>query len=433
MNVPVRVIENERPAIARSLWAATANPTPPCPPLEGSGETEVAIVGGGFTGLSAALHLAERGVACTVLEAETPGWGASGRNGGQVIPGLKHDPDAIERAWGKGLGGRMARLAGGGPDLVFDLIARHGIDCDPVRQGWIQPAHDKAGLKTSAARAADWARRGAPVEALDKALVADLLGTDAYLGGLLDKRGGALHPLNYALGLARAAIAAGATIHGHGPVEEMKRDGAGFVLRTGAGKIEARRVLLCTNGYSGPLHDGLRKSVVPVRSVQVATEPLSDNLAKSILPGGQVASDTRRLLLYFRKDARGRLLMGGRGAYTDRGVEHQLEALRQAALKMFPQLGDAPFVHRWGGFVALTPDHFPHLHEIEPGVMAGLGYNGRGVAMATAMGKVLADWASGTPPHGLDFPVTTLDPIPFHALRRPIVEAVVMWNRLRGE
>ena len=425
------IIANEMPAAARSLWTATAHPALATPPLVGEAAAEVAVIGGGYTGLSTALHLAERGISVTLLEAETPGWGASGRNGGQVIPGLKDDPDAIEAMFGRERGQRIVAMAGGAADLVFGLIERHGIDCDAERSGWIQGAHDAAGLAATIRRAEDWARRGAPVEALDRAAVAGLLGTDGYLGGLIDRRGGALHPLNYALGLAAAAIRAGARLCGQSRVTRIERPGQGFSVRTEEGVLAARHIVIATNGYADGLHDPLRRSIIPARSVQVATRPLSDNLRKSILPEGQVVSDTRRLLLYFRLDAQGRFLMGGRGAFGERGVLGRQADLRATAEQLFPQLGGVDWQHHWGGFVALTTDHLPHLHELEPGIITALGYNGRGVAMATAMGTLLAEHARGAKPDDLDFPVTGLEPIPFHVLRRPAVSALTAWYKAR--
>lgn len=425
------MIANEDPVIARSLWTDTANPTPPCPPLEGSAETSVAVVGGGFCGLSAALHLAEAGVPVTLLEAETPGWGASGRNGGQINPGLKMDPDAVEARFGPDLGARMVALGGGAADLVFDLIARHGIDCAARRPGWLQPAHDAAGLATVRGRVEQWTRRGAPLQLLDARETADLLGAEGYLGAMLDERGGSLHPLNYALGLATAAQRAGAVLHGHSRVLGLDRDGSAHVLRTARGRLRAERVLLCTNGYTDDLVPALRRTLVPVRSVQVATAPLSDNLRRGILPQGHAASDSRRLLLYFRLDPEGRFVMGGRGDYGAAGTQRQMELLRAAACRLYPQLAQADWVHHWGGHVAMTADHYPHMDEVAPGIMAGVGFNGRGVAMATALGKVLADWASGTAPEALPFPITRPRPIPFHGLRKPAVRATVAWYRLR--
>lgn len=424
-------ITHEPAVLANSLWTATVNPSPSYPPLRGETRAEVAVVGGGFTGLSAALHLAEKGLSVALLEAEQPGWGASGRNGGQVIAGLKHDPDELVAAFGPELGARMVRFAGEAPDLVFSLIEKHGIDCAPLRTGWIQPAHNAAGLATSSRRVEQWQRRGAPVRSLTKEEVTGLVGSEAYCGGLLDERGGSIHPLNYALGLAAVAVDAGAKLFGASKVERLQRRGDGFCLQTTQGQLLADQVLLCTNGYSGGLSEPLRRSLVPVCSVQVATKPLPDRLRRSILPEGQVASDTRRLLLYYRLDPQGRLIMGGRGAYGERGVAGQQERLRTAALALFPQLGPVEWAHHWGGFVAMTADHLPHLHQVAPGITAALGYNGRGVAMATALGRLSAERLAGAPDRDLDWPVTGVKPIPLHVLRRPAVSLLARWYQLR--
>lgn len=423
------MIRNEAEVISNSLWTATANPAPDCPPLTGDAETEVAVIGGGYTGLSAALHLAEQGIGVTLLEAESPGWGASGRNGGQVNPGLKEDPDAIEAKFGKEMGGRMIALSGGSPQLTFDLIKRLGIECAATQKGWIQPVHTDSAEARVRARVEQWKRRGAPLRMLSREETAALLGTSAYRCAMLDERGGNLHPLNYALGLAAAALRVGAKIHGHSRVTKLEIGRDSHLLHTANGRLRARKVLIGTNGYTGLETGHLARTVVPIRSIQVATDILPEELQKKILPQGHSASDSRRLLLYFRKDPDGRFIMGGRGAYSEKGTQIQLQALRSVSERLYPELKSVEWRYAWGGFVAMTRDHYPQLSRIAPGIMAALGYNGRGVAMATALGKVLADWASGMPEAELPFPVGAPRPIPFHFLRKPAVSAMVAWSR----
>jgi len=412
------VIAHERAVLARSLWTATAAPAADRPALQGAVEADVLVIGGGYTGLSAALHLAEGGKRVVLLEAEQPGWGASGRNGGQVNPGLKDAPDALEAHFGPVFGPRVVALAGGVGDLVFGLIARYGIDCDAVQTGWIRAATTPRAMAALAETGRQWQTRGAAVEALDPAETEAALGTGAYAGALIDRRGGSLHPLNYARGLAAAAERAGARLHGDSRVTEITAQDDSVRATTAIGHVTATAALICTNAHTGPLVPPLGRAVVPVTSVQVATAPLGDNLARGILPGGAHVSDSRRLVVYFRKDAQGRFVIGGRGAGSDRAIAARQAALRDAAVRLYPQLAGADWPFAWGGEVAITRDHLPGLHRLAPRVMAGLGYNGRGVGMATAMGRVLAEWAQGRPEGELDFPVTQVRPIPFHRFRR---------------
>lgn len=421
----------------RSLWVATAGPPPDCPRLSGERRADVCVVGGGYTGLSAALHLAEAGAEVVLLETGEPGYGASGRNGGQVIPGLKIDPDEIERRFGlEERGARLVELVGGAADFVFDLVKRHGIECDAHQGGWIRAAHAEAGRRATADTARQWQRRGAPVEELDRVRVAELLGTDAYVGGLLDRRGGGLQPLSYARGLARAAQRAGAAVHGGAPALGLEADSRGWRVRTPEGAVLAGQVVIGTNAYgdlvgrrAGPW-PALARSVIPVMSYMVATRPLPEAAQRRILPAGHVVSDTRRVLLYFRLDPAGRLLMGGRGRFQESSDPALYRTVMAAVGRLYPELRDPGWEFFWGGRVALTLDHLPHLHELAPGVHAALGYNGRGVAMATVMGKLLADRVQGTAAAALPFPVTPLRAIPLHALRRPVLHVVVGWKRL---
>jgi glycine/D-amino acid oxidase-like deaminating enzyme len=257
-----------------------------------------------------------------------------------------------------------------------------------------------------------------------------LTGSPLYVGALLDPRGGTVQPLSYARGLAQAAESAGARIFGESRARRITRSGGGWHVETAAGAIEAKQVVLATNAYADGLHESLRQSVVAVPSFQVATEKLGDNVLKTILPEKQAGSDTRRLLRYFRVYD-GRLLMGARGSYADPPPRAMLARMNEAIATIFPQAAGTGLAYAWGGMVAVTPDHLPHLHEPAPGLMAGLGYNGRGVAMATRMGKVLADRALGMAAKDLDFPATRLRPIPLHRFSRLGAQATVQYLRFR--
>lgn len=416
---------------SRSLWAETAEPSSTYKQLAGAEESDVAIVGAGFTGLSAALHLAKAGTAVSVIDAKAPGWGASGRNGGQVIAGLKYDPDTLIEQFGRDRGGAIAARAGSAPDLVFDLIQTHQIACDARRDGWLQAAVTRQGLATIRSRAQQWMRRNVRAEILDKPAVDKLTGTSAYLGGWIDYRGGIVHPLKYANGLARAAQECGAALYGHSPVRALVPAGAGWRVVTDQGHVDAKNVILATNGYTTSLWPGLRKSILPMYSFQIATEPLGPALSESVLPSRLPVSDTRRLLLYYRYDADGRFVMGGRGPFKEKPGRADARPMANALYSLFPVLKDVSIRHYWSGRIAMTLDHLPHLHGLAPGVYTALGYNGRGVAMATVMGKLLGDLVANSRQSEIPFPVTGVRPIPFHAAYRPAMRLFIHYYRAR--
>jgi glycine/D-amino acid oxidase-like deaminating enzyme len=413
----------------QSLWSVTAPPGPVCTPLSGALRAQVAVIGAGYTGLSAALHLAEAGRDVVVLEAVDIGERASGVNGGQVIPGVKQDPDALEATLGPYAGGRLVTTAASGPDLVFDLIARHGIQCEATRTGWIQPATSEAALAQLARRAEQWWRRGAAVDLLSRAEVLQLTGSALYCGGLLDRRGGTVQPLAYVRGLAHAVGRAGGRIFTHSPAMRLTRKTGAWNIETPQGSLSAPVVILATDADTGALNEQLRRTVVPVPSFQVATAPIPAALRRTILPDGQAASDTWHLLRYFRLDAGGRLVLGSRGTFAQAPASHDVQYHYRAVHEIYPQLKGIAFEYHWGGLVAMTRDHLPHLHELAPGLLAGLGYNGRGVAMATVMGRLLARRALGAPVVELGFPVTPVLPMPFHSLSGLGARATIQYLR----
>ena len=415
---------------AGSLWAATAPPAPDTPALDSSMSTDVLVIGAGYTGLSTALHLAERGARVCVLDAHAPGWGASGRNGGQVNPTLKYDPDDLMRLYGAERAEPLIDAVSRSADLVFDLIARHAIDCAPVRAGWLQVGYTQQAVDGMHARARQWERRGVRVEMLDRAAVAARIGTPAFAGGWLDGRAGGIQPLAYARGLTRAAQGLGVQVHGGSPVVALERQGTHWTATTAQGhRVQAQQVVLGTNGYTDGLWPGLARTVLAANSFIVATRPLGAAGA-GILPGGETGSTSQRLLLYFRKDAQGRLLMGGRGHFADPRGPQDFSHLERAVALMFPQLGPLQYEYRWAGRIAVTRDFMPHLHQPAPGITMALGYNGRGIAMATSLGKHAAALVAGGSAAACPFPVTPLQPIPLHGLQRFYIAAGVAWYSL---
>ena len=416
-----------------SLWAATAAPAPDTAPLDSDAQADVVIVGAGYCGLSTALHLAERGVRVVVLEAREVGFGGSGRNGGQVIPGFKHDPSEMIAMFGAEKGQRLVDFAGSTADAVFDLIDKHRMDVPHVRRGWIQGAHTTDALKLAERRARDWRAQGVATQLLDRAETARLLGTDKYFGGWVDPRGGGVQPLSYARGLARAAIAAGVVIHTASPVTQLAQAGGKWHVTTKQGaKVVAERVVLATNGYTDDLWPQLRKSIINANSFQVATEPLAEPVRRSILPEGHVTSDARNLLLYYRIDHTGRLIMGGRGSFRepDPSQPGNWSHLENVVGKLFPQAAGVPIAYRWCGHVAITRDYMPHLHEPAPGLLIDIGCQGRGVGLQTRMGQALAEYIATGNQQALPVAPSSIKPFPLYGLRRLYVSAVIGWYRM---
>jgi len=415
----------------QGLWAATGwNPSIPTP-VENDLRAEVAIIGGGFTGLSAALHLAEQGVDVVVIEAESPGWGASGRNGGQVIAGLKLDPREMTAAFGATRGQALHRMGAATADLVYSLIERFQIRCEANRDGWLQAAHSKAVLKTIAARVADLQAHGEDVELIDADRAAALTGTTYFRGAMLDRRCGTVQPLSYARGLAAAASASGARLVHHTRVQSLTRDGAVWRLRTNRQEVSARQVLIATNAYLGDLYPALRTAMINVESIQIATDPLPPALDQTVLPSRLPVSDLMDLGVYFRRDDAGRFIIGGSGSLTGTAGPELFAALTRSAMILYPSLKASDFTSQWGGQLALTPDHLPRLVTLEDGLHAAYGCNGRGVALMTMMGKIAADRLRGVAQD--DLPIATLPPkrYPLHALRLPAMLAVRRFQRLR--
>ncbi len=416
--------------LAPALWYDTAVAAPATSPLTGAAETDTLVIGAGYAGLSTALHLAQAGTACMVLDAKEIGFGGSGRNGGQLVPGLKKDPAELTSTYGPERGRRLIDFADATVRTVFSLIDAYELNVPHTRNGWIQPAHSRAALEIVQKRVADWQKQGAPVRPLSRSEVADLLGTDQYHGGWFDERGGSLQPLSYVRELARVTIESGVPVHTGTPVQSIRKQGSGWEVTVKAGhQVRARRVVVCTNAYSDGIWKDLKETVVDPNTYQVATAPLPADIAASILPQGQPVSDTRNLLLYFRKDHTGRFLMGGRGPFREPRGKEDWDHLKKAIILLYPQLKDIPFEYYWCGRVSVTQDYMPHLHQPEPGLILNIGCQGRGIGLQTAMGKAIAAYLQTGREDELPVDFSPVRRLPFYGLRRLYVGALINWYR----
>jgi glycine/D-amino acid oxidase-like deaminating enzyme len=411
-----------------SLWHATAPPAPPTGALEGEQRVDIAVIGAGYTGLSCALALAEAGARVAVLEAGEIGQGASGRNNGQVIPTLSRvDPDELATEAGEG----FVQLVCDSARLTFELIGRHAMQCEAVQNGWVQPAHTPGRMRLAEARAAAWTRRGAPVRLLDRAEVARVTGSDFWYGGWENASGGKLNALAYCRELARAAIGAGARVYTQSPALSVERAGDRWRVATAPGTLRAERVVIATHAYSGALWPGLARTVFPVTSYQMATEPQPEKARKTVLPLDHACSDTHGDLHFFRWDAHARLVTGGALALPWRWRARLARRIGERVARVFPQLGVPRFEFQWHGRLGITLDRMPHAHELAPGVLAWLGCNGRGLALATAMGCELARACLGTPLARLALPVSSLRPVRWHGIGKHFGSIALLRYRYR--
>ena len=417
---------------AGSWYTATADALAPFAPLDGDVRADVAIVGGGYTGLSAALHLAEAGIDVVLVEEHRVGWGASGRNGGQIHSGQRRDVDWLEANLGRDHARRLWDLGEEAKALVRDLIARHKIDCD-LRDGLIGAAHKPRYVEGERAYA-DKLRTDYgydKVEWLDRDALAAALGTDVYYGGVRDAGAGHLHPLKFALGIARAAAAAGAWIFEATPVTAL-RDGAPQTLQTPTGRIRADTVILAGNGYMDGIDRDLETRVMPINNYILTTEPIGAGAAGGLLPGGEAASDTRFVIYYWRPTADGRLLFGGGETYSRRFPRDVAGFVRRHMLSIYPQLKDARISHAWGGTLAVTARRLPVIRKLRAGVYAGTGFSGQGVTIAPLAGKILAEAIAGAPGRLDAFAGIACPPFPGGKwLRPPLLAAAMTWFALR--
>ncbi|MGL4310445.1 MAG: NAD(P)/FAD-dependent oxidoreductase [Paracoccaceae bacterium] len=391
-----------------SWYAATAVAAPAHPPLKGKHRADVCIVGGGYTGLSAALHLARAGLDVVLLEAHRVGFGASGRNGGQVGSGQRLEQDALEKMAGLDIARQLWSFAEEAKSLVRGLVEGGGGNAPMPGVTWkpgIAHACWQDAEVTHAHRYAEKLARDygyAQVTPLDRQALSGIVKSDAYKGGDLDMGAGHIHPLNYALGLAAAAQNAGARLHEgtlvheirHGTSPGGRAPGGKVTVRSNHGQVEADHLILACNGYLGRLDLKVAARVMPINNFIIATEPLGDR-ASQVLARDVAVADSKFVVNYFRLSEDGRLLFGGGESYGYRFPRDLVATVRKPMLQVFPQLADVRVDHAWGGTLAITMNRMPCFARPQPNVLSASGYSGHGVAMATLAGKIMAEAVRG--------------------------------------
>lgn len=422
---------NDRPGeYPRSWYAATATPAAPHPALEGSTRADVCVIGGGYTGLSAALHLAEAGLDVVLVEAHRAGWGASGRNGGQVGQGQRRDQDDLERMVGRARARALWDMAAESVALVRGLIDRHAIPAD-WRPGVAVACRTDAEVAAAQAYADRLGRDYGydRIERLDLGRIRALIGSPRFRGGVLDHGSGHIHPLNFALGLARAAAQAGARIFERTEVSGIA-PGAKPVVRTRGGDVACDHVILACNGYLGRLEPRVAAKVMPINNFIVATEPLGDRAA-DILAEPVAVADTKFVVNYWRLSPDGRLLFGGGESYGYRFPD--IEAtVRGPMTEVYPQLAGVGIDHAWGGTLAITMNRMPAFQRPQPNVLSASACSGHGVALSTLAGKLMAEAVAGRAA-GFDL-LASMPPPGFPGgalLRWPLLVMAMTWYSMR--
>lgn len=413
-----------------SWYAASANAAPAHPRVEGEETADICVVGGGFTGISAALHLAERGYDVVLVEAERVGWGASGRNGGQICTGFSKGMEPIEEKLGTEAARACWAVAEEAKAEIRDRVSRHNINC-ALKWGYLHVANKPsrmAGLKRYQESLAKYGYEDTKL--LDRFALAERLKSPAYHGALWEGGAGHFHPLNYALGLAEAAAAAGVRIFERSPVERVAT-GPNPAAYTAEGVVRPKHLVLAGNAYLGSVSRPLYRRIMPVASYVLATEPLGEDGARATLPGDDAVSDTNFVVDYFRLSEDRRMLFGGRASYSQVRPRDLFGFMRPRLLKVFPQLSGARLDYCWEGNIGITVDRMPDIGRLEGDVWYAQGYSGQGVALAGIYGKIIAEAIAG---HAERFDLMSRfrhPPFPGGRFRTPVLALGMLWYRFR--
>jgi gamma-glutamylputrescine oxidase len=420
-----------RKPLPASLWAHTAEPARELPSLSDERQADVVIIGAGYTGLSAAHHIARSGLQPVVLEANQPGWGASGRNGGVISAKFRLSFRDIDAAHGRTMARRMYEIAHESVDIVEELVSEFGIAAARLtRSGQVKAAHNHSTLQ-AAADEAEWMKRemaDEEVRVLDTCQIRDETGSAAFVGGVLNPGSGGIHPLNYLRGLVDGLTRRGVAIFQDTPVVKLRHDNGSVVAETPFGAVRARQAIIATNSYSDltPATQHMQRTLIPFRSAIIATETLPGNLAGRLMPTGRTYSETKRMMRWFRM-VDDRVVFGGRGAFGKQDSEQAFGALHKAMVGIFPELAEVPLGFKWSGLVGMTLDSVPHIGRLDEQILFSLGYNGAGVAMSSLMGRYLAAFVRGEKPDVGLLDASRLKAIPLYPLREPAVRAVAGW------
>ncbi len=404
-----------------ALWRDTCSETLKTASLSDDLTVDLAVIGGGYTGCSAALTAAKAGASVCLLEAHETGHGGSGRNVGLVNAGLWLPPDEIRSYLGQDVGDRLIDLRAKAPSDVFALIDVHEIACEPVQNGTLHCAHSATGFRDIQTRHAQLSTAGAPVELLSAEAALARTGSTTFHGALFDPRAGTIQPLSYVVGLARAASEAGALLFTQSPVQTIQYRNGCWVLTMPGGTVQARSIIQATNAYHQRLKD-TAPAYVPVYYFQYATAPLSHNLRASILPQGEGCWDTGLIMTSFRLDQDGRMIIGGMGDLGNAGRgAHSAWAKRKLAV-LYPQLSEQPLEQGWHGRIAMTSDHLPKITQIGPNALSVHGFSGRGIGPGTVFGRLMAESLLKDDPSCLPVPVVPEHRESWTGLRRAYFE-----------
>ncbi len=412
---PISRREGDGPSLA-PVWVATAAPGPDLAALAAEIETEVLVVGGGIAGMTTALHLAEAGVDTVLLEAGQPGDQATGWSGGLVAPDyIRHTPETIGPVLGRQRGEQLTRMIGGSARAVFDLIARHGIDCDARQDGFYTPAHTEHLAQNQRSYANQWQSRGYDVSFIDAREARQRFGVDRYCGALRFGEGGSINPLGYVRGIARAALGQGARLFVESPVDSLRREGGRWIARTSAGGVSARRVVLAANGGNAGLHPALKRTVLPLNVIQFATAPLSASQRETILPEGGAFTDKVPYLFTARLDAQGHLISAFPMSFLVRGGKAHLREAERRLKQHFAAMPDPRIDYIWHGLAQVNSSFLPELYDLGDGALAIQADNGRGIGINTQLGIEVAAAIATNNREQLSVVPRTPHPIRLHA------------------